>query len=447
MKKSLCVLLAVILLMFTVTAVSTTYAENILFGDVNNDGKIDTVDLIMLRKWLVHDGSVTNKDINRKNANVSGWPEDEITIADANRIANYLAKVITDLTPRAYTTIASDAQTYTISELSDCLTLCGRAEFGDENASILLSQTASGFKFTAVCHGNLVINCSRLDKNCKFSVAVDGDYDNQVLADGVAGGYSAYAQTELEEGTHTIEIRKATEWSQCPLVTVSSVTVCGEKGTEKPTEKTKKIEFYGDSITSCYGILTTAGTKNAGSWEYQDGTATYAAFTAHNYDAEYAVASASGHGVLGGYNDTTSLYSKYFDYAIVPNKTPWSVADYDADLIVINFGSNDDSRTKNAGTTVDIDAFVEKASEIVEGMHEKNADAKILWVIGMNYVADSGNVVTALNTLASKYSYVDFYKMSAAALGGDYHPTIAEHKTHAKRLCEYIDAHYPNLFK
>lgn len=447
MKKSLCVLLSVILIIFSVTALSTTYAENILFGDVNKDGKVTSLDLVLLRKWLVHDGTVSNKDIDRKAANVSGWPEDEITVADANRIAKYLAKMVDSLTPKEYTTIASDAQDYTVKQMSACMSLCGRAQFGENNESVVLSQTAGGFKFTANCHGNIVINCSKVDSNCKFSVAVDGDYDNQVLADAKAEGYGAYAETNMAEGTHTIEVRKATEWSQCGKITVTGVTISGTLGTVKPADKTHKIEVYGDSITSGYGNLTTAGTANAGSWAYQDGTSTYAAFVAHHYNAEYAVASASGHGILGGYNNTTATYDKYFKYNIVPDKTPWSVADYDADLIIINFGSNDHSRTTNNNTQIDQTAFVNKASAIVEDMHTQNPDAKILWVVGMNAVDNSRGLISALTTLDGKYDYVDFSKVTAAQSGGDWHPTIAEHKgTHTNSICNLIDQKYPNMF-
>ena len=446
MKKSLCLLLSVVLIIMSFATFSTTSADNIIFGDVNSDGEVTALDLVLLRRWLVHDGTVSNKDIDRKAADVSGWPEGEITVSDANRLAKYLAKIYDTLTPKGYTTIAADAHDYTIKQMNSCMTLCGRAEFGENNESVVLSQTASGFKFTANCHGNIVINCLKVDKNCKFSVAVDGDYDNQVLADAKAEGFGAYAETNMTEGTHTIEIRKATEWSQCGKITVTGVTISGTLGTTAPEQKAHRIEFYGDSITSGYGNLTTTETSPAGSWLYQDGTRSYAAFTAHHYDAEYAIATASGHGILGGYVGTTSTYDKYFKYSCVPDKTPWSVADYDADLIVINLGSNDHFRCANAGTQIDQSAFVAKCSGIVEDMHTQNPDAKILWVVGMMGVDDSRGLISALTTLDNKYDYVDFQKMTAKANGGDWHPTIDDHKYHANNLCNIIDQKYPNMF-
>ena len=443
MKKSLCLLLSVVLIIMSFATFSTTSADNIIFGDVNSDGEVTALDLVLLRRWLVHDGTVSNKDIDRKAADVSGWPEGEITVSDANRLAKYLAKIYDTLTPKGYTTIAADAHDYTIKQMNSCMTLCGRAEFGENNESVVLSQTASGFKFTANCHGNIVINCLKVDKNCKFSVAVDGDYDNQVLADAKAEGFGAYAETNMTEGTHTIEIRKATEWSQCGKVTVTGISISGTLGTTTPANKSHRIEFYGDSLTSGYGNLTIAGTSGAGSWLYQDGTSTYAAFTAHKLNADYAVASTSGAGVLGGYSGYTNTYDKFFYYSCVPDKTPWSIADFDADLIVINFGTNDHSRE---GANLNITNFVTKASEIVEYMHSQNSDAKILWVIGMAYIEQTSNVVTGIKNVANKYDYVDFEYMSARASGGDSHPTIAEHKYHANNLCDVINNKYPNLF-
>ena len=242
------------------------------------------------------------------------------------------------------------------------------------------------------------------------------------------------------------------------MITVSGVGFEGEFSAEKPAEKAHRIEFYGDSITSGYGNLsdnTESGWK--GTWQYQDGTKTYASFTANALNADYAVASASGHGILGGHSDFTSTYDKFFNYSLVDgSEALWSRADYNADLIVMNYGSNDAERVKKqiSGSlqpAFDKEKFATdfeaECSKIIEGMRAENPDVEILWILGMNYVADDSPVVTSLKNLAKKYDYVNFFKTPAAQSGGDYHPTVEEHKKHAERLINEINRLYPNMFK
>lgn len=445
MKKTLCIILSLI---FTVSLslYFTATASNVLFGDANSDGKVDAKDLIVERQYLA--GKIGADKINLFNARVSSVRQESVLtlkIKDVQTLIKYLTKNADNLTPKWYTNVGDNANKYSIDQLKSNILLCGRAEYGEN--SVLLSQTASGFKFTADCDGSIIIDYSA-DKDCRISIAVDEDYDNQKLVTLRSDKASVHAALNIKKGLHTIEIRKATEHGNCQLITVKAITLNGEKSSVPATKK-HRIEFYGDSITAGYGnIELQAGEEqesaNKGSWQYQDGTRTYATFTAHKFDADYSIAAASGHGVLGGYSNYTQTFDKYFDYSIVKNKTPWSRKNYNADLIVINFGSNDNSRE---GNNLNVDNFVNKASEIVESMHKDNPNAKILWVTGMNYVSDTAKLCTALQKLDEKYDYLNYRKVPARHSGGDSHPTVNEHKYHADNLTQIINELYPDMFK
>lgn len=445
MKKTVSFLLS-LLFFISVCTFSSVTASSVLFGDANGDGKVDSKDLIVERQYLA--GLIGSDKINLFNARVSSLKQESVPtlkIKDVNTLIKYLSKNTDKLTPKWYTEIGDNAVKYTVNDLKSSILLCSRAEYGEN--SILLSQTASGFKFSAECEGSILIDYSA-DKDCRLSVVVDEDYDNEKLITLRNDKYSAYADLNMKKGTHTIEIRKATEHGNCPLVTVNSITLNGEKSTA-PQSKKHRIEFYGDSITAGYGNMELLDgeeqeSANKGSWQYQDGTRTYATFTAHSSNSDYAVAAASGHGVLGGYSNYTQTFDKYFDYSIVKNKTLWSRKNYNADLIVINFGSNDNSRE---GNNLDVDAFVNKASEIVESMHSDNPNAEILWVTGMNYIPDNAKLCTALQKLDEKYDYLNYRKMTAKHSGGDSHPTVNEHKFHADNLVKIINELYPDMFK
>lgn len=426
MKRFISLLLCVILVFSLVGTVGTVYAEGVLFGDSNDDGVVDMKDFLLMRKRLA--GKVSKSDINLVNSDINGIYG--LTTIDANLLMLHLVK--------KQLLVQSDF--YTMDQLDSCMSLYGRAVM--QGSDILLSQTASGFKFTANCEGSMYIRLAT-EKEGKIDITVDDDLNNIYTID-VSSSQSLYlAELGLEKGEHTILIQKATEHTQNSLITVNAIAVSGEFGTEKPKAKAHKIEFYGDSITSGYGNLTNSKTSNAGSWSYQDGVKTYATYTANALDADYAVASASGHGVLGGYDDYIQLYSKYFNYSIVSTQVPWSRADYDADLIVINFGSNDDSRE---GNNLDQTTFEAECQKIIDEMVKDNPDVQILWVIGMNLIESDHKILTYLQNVADNNENVKFFSTSAACSGGENHPTVAEHKSHAEKLVNFIKQNYPTLF-
>jgi len=231
------------------------------------------------------------------------------------------------------------------------------------------------------------------------------------------------------------------------MVEITGISIGGEPGTAKPVQSDKRIEFYGDSLTAGYGNLVTHG--GAGSWDCQNGCKTYATFTAQKLGADYAIAAASGHGVMYGYGQKvgTQTPDKYWDYTLVGDKTPWSRTDYDADLIVINFGTNDNS-TDNMydDITIDKDEYKAKVKTLVETMKAENPDVEILWVLGMAWISEDSTVVKAIKEAADELDYLNFYFAPTRTNGGDGHPSVADHVYHAENLTKKINELYPDMF-
>lgn len=432
MKKLICIILSFMML-FSFLSISTVVsAAEIIYGDVNDDGVVDTKDYLMMKKRIA--GLVNNLQINRLNTDING--DGKINVLDLNKLAKHLTNK----------EILGKTTYYAMDELSDSMNLVGRAVL--DNDKVLLSQTASGIKFKANCNGDLIFYVTTA-ANGYMDIIVDDNYDN-VTRVAVSSKKTKYQQElGLSEGEHIITLLKATEWSQNNLITLSAVSIFGEKANAKPASRPHRIEFYGDSLTSGYGNFNKEKGSIFYTWDCQDGGQTYATFLSNKLNAEWAIASASGFGVLGGHSDHTSLYSKFFDYSVV-NSTDasknikWSRSNFDADLIIINYGTNDDTRAKKEG--LDIDAFVAECGKIITAMRADNPDVKILWNIGMASISDSSDVVKALKTVASTYN-IDFYKCPAKANGGDGHPTIEDHKYHAENLYNKINELYPDLFK
>lgn len=132
-----------------------------------------------------------------------------------------------------------------------------------------------------------------------------------------------------------------------------------EGETVKPTpEKSRKIEFIGDSITCGYGV-DDEDPLHPFQTATEDLTRAYAYKTARALDADYSMFSTSGYGIISGYTGDPSIKmsdqripdyyeSMGFSYDRMPSlPAPMEVAwEYDRfvpDAIVINLGTNDDS--------------------------------------------------------------------------------------------------------
>ncbi len=435
MKRVLCLILSVIM-MLSVVSIGASAADVIRYGDVSGDGIIDVYDLLQLRKRVAR--IIGNSDINKTNSDINA--DGSINSLDLSYLRQHLVKK---------KEIAASS-VFPISAFSECMNLYGRAQWSDDGSSILLSQTASGIEFTANCSGNLEIYVSSEKElsnvyACKLNVTIDKDYENSFEVDVLKSKVTV--ETDLSQGEHTILIQKATEHGQFDKIEITGISIGGEPGKTKPVQSDKRIEFYGDSLTAGYGNLVTH--SGAGGWDCQNGCKTYATFTAQTLGADYAIAAASGHGVMYGYGQKvgTQTPDKYWNYTLVGDKTSWSRTDYDADLIVINFGTNDNS-TDNMYTdvTIDKDEYKAKVKTLVETMKAENPDVEILWVLGMAWISEDSTVVKAIKEADAELDYLNFYYAPARTNGGDSHPSVADHKYHAENLTKKIKSLYPDMF-
>ncbi|MBQ4156191.1 MAG: hypothetical protein IJD90_05250 [Clostridia bacterium] len=442
MKRILSLILSVIM-MISALSISVSAADVIRYGDVNDDGVIDTIDLLKLRQKVAK--IIGNNDINRNNADINA--DTFINTMDINYLRQHLIKK----------KLIAASNVFPISAFSECMNLYGRAQWSEDGESVMLSQTASGIEFTANCAGNLEIYVSSevelSNTNAlKLNVTIDKDYENSYEVDVLKT--KLVVETNLEQGEHTFLIQKATEHGCFDMVEITGISIGGEPGTAKPVQSDKRIEFYGDSLTAGYGNLTSNGTSGAGTWQYQNGCKTYATFTAQKLGADYAIAAASGHGVMYGYAQKvgTQTPDKYWDYTLVgEKKTPWSRETYDADLIVINFGTNDNSTDNydwkdGYDVVIDKDEYKAKVKTLVETMKAENPDVEILWVLGMAPIPENSTVVKAIKEVDAELDYLNFYYAPAHVSGGDGHPTVEEHKTHATNLTNKILELYPDMF-
>ena len=325
--------------------------------------------------------------------------------------------------------------TYDMEQLSDSMRLLGRSVM--DGTTLSMSMTASGFEFKATCEGDITF---RLTSSASgyIDVIVDEDFNN-ALRITIDGPGKFTADTNMSAGVHKIRIVRASEHN-FGYFTFKSVTINGAKYGAPPAEKGLKLEFYGDSITAGYGNISSGSGK--WSWQFQDGYQTYASYCAQELDADFSAIAASGHGVIAGNDNRTKLISTYWDKTGINGGT-WDFS-YDADIVVINLGTNDHSYFNNKKIVCDETEFKNGCRSFISNIRSRNDDCQIIWVYGMNWMGDSDyqKIPTWLGELDGEYDYLNVVKISTGQSGGDSHPNVAQHKAAGKILADYITKLY-----
>ena len=178
-------------------------------------------------------------------------------------------------------------------------------------------------------------------------------------------------------------------------------------------EKSRKIEFIGDSITSGEGSI---GAREEMDWIPMWFTAlnNYAVMTADKVNADFRIISQCGWGVLTGWdNNPECALPDYYEQVCglchgeendkAGAKEEYDFASWQPDFVVVNLGTNDDGafnspewvdpktgemfkqRKNEDGTYNEEDAgkVKEKAKKFLCTIRRRNPNAKILWAYGM----------------------------------------------------------------
>lgn len=244
----------------------------------------------------------------------------------------------------------------------------------------------------------------------------------------------------LTAGKHTVKVLKRDSYikgaSRLDEFGFVSLKTDGYlyKQDKTANEKRYKIDVYGDSITAGWANLD-GGTGDATS-QNTNALLTYAYRIAENLDADINTQGNSGWGVYIGsdgssesgrvwYNKPTLLHGQ--------TSTEWDFSKYQADLVIINLGTND---SNGIGTTYDSATFIDRYKTMIDSLKEKMPNAKFLLTIGM---MGGGQVITDVKAVADSYGEtggVYFKQTTARASGG--HPSVEVHMEAGKELTEFI---------
>ena len=224
----------------------------------------------------------------------------------------------------------------------------------------------------------------------------------------------------------------------------------------KTENKSKTIEFIGDSITCAYGV-DDENKDNHFTTHTEDVTKSYAYKTAKALDADFSITAYSGYGIVSGYSGTgvkndKELLPKYYDKIgfsygafaseLSPEELEWDFDKFQPDMVVINLGTNDSNYCNSDEHKAE---FVEGYVEFLKTVREKNPNAKILCTLGVmgdalyesieEAVANYGDLTGDMEVYTLRFPLQDY---QVDGLAADWHPTEKKHTKVAAKLTEKI---------
>ena len=269
----------------------------------------------------------------------------------------------------------------------------------------------------------------------QFEVSIDG------------GDFVAYPITEITskefifandldpDKEHVVRIMKSKDvWSNA--ISIQGVVVAEDADIVKgyTRDYDLKIEFIGDSITS-----GTGASQFSKSYVYT---------CVSQLNANYNVVSRSGQGLYRHVNFGSSgpLKSLYAGIGAESGDYDYS---YDADLVVLNIGTNDGANVRQ--TTAEADkktyreTFEKMYIEMLEIIHQANPRAVILCTAGQmgDYKNVKSQIESAIDTYKKKNPNVKvhlFYMSAATDANEDttWHPGTESHIRNGNELAEEI---------
>ncbi len=253
----------------------------------------------------------------------------------------------------------------------------------------------------------------------------------------------------LGDGEHVVRIEVATE-SQAGPNRFGGFWLPPEATSLPAPQRTRRIEFIGDSHTVGYGNLSrNRECSDAEVWATTDNTQAFGPVIARHYGADYRVNAISGRGVVrnydGGEGDTLP---QAYPYALFDHSAQDAAGDWLPQVVVIALGTNDFSTPLKPGERWSTrealqQDYVQAYAGFVASLRERYPQAYfVLWATDLadgEIRAQSARVVERLRQ--SGETRVGFVPVGELKMGGcHWHPSVDDSRRIADLLITHLDA-------
>ena len=279
-----------------------------------------------------------------------------------------------------------------------------------------------------------------------YRVRVDGVEDSLDLRTSNAGSYVVASNLSATD-THEVVVTVRSELHYSTGV-FSGFTLSGTPVAASPVP-TRKIEFYGNSITCGYGVLASQGSPVSAA-NTDEGRA-YAGLTADSLKADHHTVCYSGKGILVNYGSATispDPIPSIYNWIVNGDSTDlWSFpSTWVPDAVVIDLGTNDYWQWQ-AEPTEGGPAFEAAFVKFIDTLHAKYPKTKFVLLDGpmlswgtltslQGHLENILDTVLAQGISASRFSLTT--SSQAVGYGADSHPNQAQARINAKELTAYL---------
>lgn len=281
--------------------------------------------------------------------------------------------------------------------------------------------------------------------NNYYNIIIDNDSIFQVNPDTTKRLYTL--ASNLSEGPHTVTIFKRTSWDK-GKAWFYGFDIKEGKTLAPPQPKKRKIEFYGNSITTGYAMEDLSG-DDSPDGKFENNYRTYAAITARHFDAAYSCIAKAGIGITVSWDSMImpEIYDRINPY---DSTSKWDFSKYTPQIVVINLFQNDSwlvNMPENEqfkirfGTTApDSTETIEAYGDFLKNIREKYPDAHIICSLGNMDATKEGSpwpgyIESAVGSMQDDKLHTLFFPFKDTPG----HPTAAEQEAMAKSLIRFIE--------
>lgn len=252
----------------------------------------------------------------------------------------------------------------------------------------------------------------------------------------------------LGKGEHSVQLFKRTGWDKGKTFFYGFEVAENTKPLAPAPPQKRKIEFYGNSITTGHGV-DVQGEGDSGKGYFENNFLTYAALTARHYKAQYHCIARSGVGIMLSWYPII-MPEMYDRVDPTDSITKWDFRTYQPDVVVINLLQNDswlvnkpqhpEFKHRFGTQKPTVDFIIAAYKNFVSTIRNKYPNASIICALGSMDATREGSpwptyVQTAVSQMNDKKIFTHFFKFK----NGPGHPKATEQKVMADDLIQFID--------
>lgn len=278
-----------------------------------------------------------------------------------------------------------------------------------------------------------------------FNVFIDNDFNNPVIIACKQGKHTYNIAKDLSDTVHTFTLFKRTEGEEGRTKFLGISLADGEKLLPPPAKPTRKIEVFGDSITSGMGNEAKEGQPDHILSEKNNFLA-YGAITARKLNAQYVSTSQSGIGIMVSWFDF--IMPQFYDQldAVGNNESKWDFSLYQPDVVVINLFQNDSwliDREKRLLPKPNKAQIVQAYVDFIIKIRRVYPDAYIISALGsMDATREDspwiGYVEKSIKAYQAQTEDKRIDTLFFMFDGFSAHPRVKHHQKNAQQLTQFI---------